>query len=476
MRKTKIVCTLGPSTDRDGVLEALVLGGMDIARFNFSHGDHEEHRRRLEALRAYGKAHDCPVAAMLDTGGPEIRLGEFGHTREELKTGQQFVLTSERVLGDSGICSVSYPNLWKEVEEGGHIMLDDGRISLRITKVREKEIVCTVENGGVIKSRKGVNVPGVHLTMPYLSKKDREDILFGVEQGFDLIAASFTRCAEDILEMRALLGEKQETVRIIAKIENREGVDNIEEILKVADGIMVARGDMGVEIDYTVLPALQKQLIRRAVEAGKLAITATQMLDSMIGNPRPTRAEITDVANAIYDGATAVMLSGETAVGMYSVEALHVMSAIVEATENGVEYSQLSGHIRMRDSDMGINGATAYAAAAIADRLGAKAIITVSQSGETVRLISGCRPTTPVVACVQSEEIRRRANFYRGTIPVVMGPSASTDELIENGIKAALERGLVEKGDTVVVTAGVPIGIPGTTNMIKVHVAGEKGF
>ena len=315
MRKTKIVCTMGPSTDKPGILRQLMENGMNVARFNFSHGDYEEHKGRFDKVRALSKELDLPIACMLDTKGPEIRLGEFKNGVEKLTTGQKFTLTSRSVEGTNEICSVTYKELPHDVKPGGRIMLDDGLIELRIDEVGDTDIVCTVCNDGTIKTKKGVNVPGVHLSMPYMSQRDTSDILFGVEQGFDLISASFARNAQDIMDIRHILDEHNSKIRIIAKIENQEGIDNIDEILTVADGIMVARGDMGVEIDFAEIPAIQKHLIDRAMSAGKICITATQMLDSMIVNPRPTRAEITDVANAIYDGTGAVMLSGETAAG-----------------------------------------------------------------------------------------------------------------------------------------------------------------
>ena len=473
MRKAKIVCTMGPSTDAPGVLEALIKNGMDVARFNFSHGDHREHEVRMQELRKLSSGLDRPVAAMLDTGGPEIRLGTFFNGREELKAGQSFILTTKEVQGDGHRCSVSYPGLTCDVKAGDRIMLDDGLIGLIVERVEGTEIFCRVENDGVIKSKKSVNVPGAHLSMPYMSEKDREDILFGIRMGFDLISASFTRTAKDILEIKRLLDDNGTQMRIIAKIENSEGVEHIDEILKVADGIMVARGDMGVEIDFTEIPAIQKRLIDRAIKAGKPVITATQMLDSMMINPRPTRAEITDVANAIYDGTTAVMLSGETAAGKYPVEALKVMSAIVKATETGADFCRLSHNVQGEEAQMTVNQATACAAAGVADHIEAAAILIISKSGETVRLMSGCRPKTPMIACVLEESVRRRANFYWGIRPVIMDTADSTDELIENAIRAAKAHGMVADGDTVVVTAGVPVGVPGTTNMIKVHVVGE---
>ena len=473
MRKAKIVCTMGPATDNPGVLEDLIKNGMDVARFNFSHGDHAEHERRMRELRELSSKHDRPVAAMLDTGGPEIRLGTFANGSEELKAGQPFVLTTREIRGDGHRCSVSYSGLAHDVQEGGRIMLDDGLIGLTVERVEGTEVFCCVENDGVIKSKKSVNVPGAHLSMPYMSQKDREDILFGIRMGFDLISASFTRTAEDILEIRSLLDDHGAEMRIIAKIENKEGVEHIDEILEAADGIMVARGDMGVEIDFTEIPAIQKRLIDRAMQAGKPVITATQMLDSMMVNPRPTRAEITDVANAIYDGTTAVMLSGETAAGKYPVEALKVMSAIVAATETGTDVCRLSHNVQESETQMTVNQATACAAAGVADHIEAAAILIISKSGETVRLVSGCRPKTAMIACVLEDAVQRRANFYWGISPLIMETADSTDRLIQNAICAAKQKGMIVDGDTVVVTAGVPVGVPGTTNMIKVHVVGE---
>ena len=343
---------------------------------------------------------------MLDTKGPEIRLGEFKNGVEKLTTGQKFTLTSRSVEGTNEICSVTYKELPHDVKPGGRIMLDDGLIELRIDEVGDTDIACTVCNDGIIKTKKGVNVPGVHLSMPYLSQRDRDDIIFGVQQGFDFIAASFVRTAQDVYDIRNLLNEYDSKIRIIAKIENQEGIDNIDEILTVADGIMVARGDMGVEIDFAEIPAIQKHLIDRAMSAGKICITATQMLDSMIVNPRPTRAEITDVANAIYDGTSAIMLSGETAAGKYPVEAVQTMDAIALRTEADINYAK-----RMRNlpgsSRLSIAAATAHAACTTAMDIGADAILTVSQSGATARLVSRFRPGTTVVACLLSERVQR---------------------------------------------------------------------
>ena len=403
MRKTKIVCTLGPSTDQPGILRQLLENGMNVARFNFSHGDYAEHKGRLDTLRALSAELDVPVPAMLDTKGPEIRLGEFANGSEKLVTGQKFTLTTREVTGTSEICSVSYKDLPRDVIAGGRIMLDDGLISLRIDNVTDTDILCTVENDGIIKTKKGVNVPGVHLSMPYMSQRDREDILFGIEQGFDLISASFARSAQDIMEIRHLLDEHNAKSRIIAKIENQEGIDNIDEILTVADGIMVARGDMGVEIDFAEIPAIQKHLIERAMLSGKICITATQMLDSMMVNPRPTRAEITDVANAIYDGTGAVMLSGETAAGKYPVAALKAMSMIAETTESDSSFESLAHHVGFDAAHLTLSAAVSHAACTTATDIGASAIITASKSGETARLLSRFSPEAQIIACVLDE-------------------------------------------------------------------------
>ena len=474
MRKTKIVCTMGPSTDKPGILRQLLENGMNVARFNFSHGDYEEHAGRYRLLRTLAQELDLPVAAMLDTKAPEIRLGTFANGTEKLVAGQKFTLTSREVEGTHEICSITYKDLPRDVQPGGRIMLDDGLIELAIDAVEGTDIICTVKNDGVIKTKKGVNVPGVHLSMPYMSPRDRNDILFGIEQGFDLISASFTRNAQDIMEIRHILDEHDCNMRIIAKIENQEGIDNIDEILTVADGIMVARGDMGVEIDYAEIPSIQKHLIDRAMGAGKICITATQMLDSMIVNPRPTRAEITDVANAIYDGTGAVMLSGETAAGKYPVEALKAMAAIAETTEADSNFDNLVHHARSESTRMTISAAVGHAACTTAADVGASAIITASKSGETARLLSRFRPDVPIIACVLDESTRRQMNVYRGVVPLMIDYAHSTDELIEMSVNASEKAGLVSSGDMVVVTAGVPVGVSGTTNMIKVHMVGNS--
>ena len=472
MRKTKIICTLGPSTDKDGVLRELVANGMNVARFNFSHGSYEEHKGRLDMLKAVRAELNKPVAALLDTKGPEIRLKEFKNGVEMLEAGQTFTLTTREVEGTKEICSVTYKDLPHDVHEGGTIMLDDGLIMLRIEKVTDTDITCTVLNSGKIKTKKGVNVPGVHLSMPYLSQKDREDIIFGIQNGFDFIAASFVRTAQDVYDIRNLLNEYDSNIRIIAKIENREGVNNIDSILSAADAVMVARGDLGVEIDFTELPGIQKSVIDRSFSFGKPIVTATQMLDSMMVNPRPTRAEISDVANAIYDGTSAIMLSGETAAGAYPVEALKTMSAIAERTENEPHYRDE----RFKDAAHGqisVSDATAHAACLTARDVNAAAIVTVSESGNTARLLSKYRPTQPIIACVMDEQVQRQLSLSWGITSLLMGPAKSTDELIEMSTALAQKNGYLHNGELAVVTAGVPVGVSGTTNMIKIHMVGN---
>ena len=472
MRKTKIICTLGPSTDKGDVLRELIANGMNVARFNFSHGSYEEHGGRLANLKALREELGKPVAALLDTKGPEIRLKEFKNGVEMLEAGQTFTLTTREVEGTKEICSITYKDLPHDVHEGGTIMLDDGLIMLRIEKVTDTDITCTVLNSGKIKTKKGVNVPGVHLSMPYLSQKDREDIIFGIQNGFDFIAASFVRTAQDVYDIRNLLNEYDSNIRIIAKIENREGVNNIDSILSAADAVMVARGDLGVEIDFTELPGIQKNVIDRSFSFGKPIVTATQMLDSMMVNPRPTRAEISDVANAIYDGTSAIMLSGETAAGAYPVEALKTMSAIAERTENEPHYRDE----RFKDAAHGqisVSDATAHAACLTARDVNAAAIVTVSESGNTARLLSKYRPTQPIIACVMNEQVQRQLSLSWGITSLLMGPAKSTDELIEMSTALAQKNGYLHNGELAVVTAGVPVGVSGTTNMIKIHMVGN---
>ena len=472
MRKTKIVCTLGPSTDREGVLREMIQAGMNVARFNFSHGTHAEHKARLDALKALREELDAPVAAMLDTKGPEVRLKDFAGGRVHLTAGQEFTLTTVQVEGDAHRCSITYGELPGDVKAGDTILLDDGLVRLTVLETSETEIRCRVENDGDMKNHKGVNVPGVRLNMPYMSQQDRDDLLFGAAQGFDYVAASFVRSAADVRELRHVLDQAGSRMRIIAKIENQEGVSNLPEILDAADGIMVARGDMGVEIDFAEIPLIQKNMIARCVACGKPVITATQMLDSMMENPRPTRAEITDVANAIYDGTSAIMLSGETAAGRYPVESVKTMDAIARRTESDINHVKRMAQMAGGRNRLSVAAATAHAACTTAQEIGADAILTVSQRGTTARLVSRFHPGTPIIACLLDQQVRRQMALYWGVEPIMMPYASSTDELVDFAVQAGAQAGVVHEGDLVVVTAGVPVGVAGTTNMIRIQQVG----
>lgn len=469
MRKTKIICTLGPAVDSEDMIRTLIRTGMDAARFNFSHGSHAEHGARLDQLKKLREELDLPVAAMLDTRGPEVRLKTFAEGSVTLCSGAEFTLTTEDVVGSESRCAITYAELPGDVKEGDTILLDDGLVRLTVLETTASAIRCRVENDGVMKNNKGVNIPNVRLSMPYMNQRDREDILFGAEQGFDFIAASFVRSAADVREIRRLLDQRDSQIRIIAKIENQEGISNLPEILAVADGVMVARGDLGVEIDFTEIPVIQKQMITRCLASGKPVITATQMLDSMMENPRPTRAEITDVANAIYDGTSAIMLSGETAAGRYPVEAVKTMDAIARKTESSIDCSK---RVKMDGKKMSITAATAHAACTTALDIGADAILTVSQGGTTAQMVSRFRTSTTVVALLLDPQVRRQMNLYWGVAPIMMPYAGSTDELVDFAVQAAEDAGLVKQGDIVVVTAGVPVGVAGTTNMIRVRQVG----
>ena len=468
MKKTKIICTLGPSTDKPGVLEALIDSGMDVARFNFSHGDHEEQKKRfLELKRARNKAKK-PIAALLDTKGPEIRLKDFKEGKVVLEKGQTFSLTTREIEGDSTAVAITYTNLLHDVKPGDSILIDDGLIGLTVKEITDTDIVCTVENPGPVSNHKGVNVPNVSLTMPFISPKDHDDILFGIKMGYDFIAASFTRNANDILEIRKILEEEGcDTIRIIAKIENKEGVDNIDEILKVADGIMVARGDMGVEIPLEDLPVIQKRLIKKAMFSGKIVITATQMLDSMINNPRPTRAETTDVANAIYDGTSAIMLSGETAAGKYPVDAVRNMAEIAEYTESQIKYTK-----RFRTSDFetrSIQDAISHATCAMAVDVQAKCIVASTLSGTTARMVSRFRCPVDIIGMTTSEKVWRKLNLSWGVTPVLCEEFSSMEVMFYHAMKKAKEVLSLQSGDAVVLTGGLINGKVGNTNVIKVE-------
>lgn len=473
MRKTKIICTLGPSTDQDGVLETLILEGMNVARFNFSHGAHEEQKVRLEQLKELRKEHNKPIAALLDTKGPEIRLKCFENDSVILEPEQQFTLGVGDFLGNQERVAITYERLFEDVKVGDSILIDDGLIGLIVEKIEGTDIICRVKNGGKISNRKGINVPGVEVNMPFISQKDFDDILFGIKEGFDFIAASFTRTADDVHKIRKILVDNNgENIKIIAKIENQQGVDNIDAIIEAADGIMVARGDMGVEIPLEEVPVIQKMIISKVYSEGKQVITATQMLDSMIKNPRPTRAETTDVANAIYQGTSAIMLSGETAAGAYPVEALQTMVRIARRTEKDINYRN-QFVVREKDVHPDITAAISHACCMTAMELGAKAIITVSKSGRTARYISKYRPSCLIVDCSTDEQICRQLNLSWGTYPIVIREEYSMEILFLHAVEAAQREGFVEDGDIVVLTAGVPLGKPGNTNIVKASVVGE---
>ncbi len=473
IRKTKIICTMGPSTDEGDVLKQLILSGMDVARFNFSHGSHEEQKARLDRLVALREELNLPIATLLDTRGPEIRLKELKGGSVILKEGQLFTLALGDFVGDDQRVAITYEDLYKDVHVGNRILIDDGLIEMRVVQIEGTDIVCEVENGGKISNKKGVNVPNVELSMPFISPTDYDDIVFGVENDFDFIAASFTRSADDILQIRSILEQNGcSTINIIAKIENKQGVDNIDEIIRVSDGIMVARGDMGVEIPMEDVPIIQKMIIEKVYNAGKQVITATQMLDSMMNNPRPTRAESTDVANAVYDGTSAIMLSGETAAGRYPVEALKTMVKIALRTEQDINYAS-----RMKKRDVltnpDITNAIAHATCTTAMDLNASAIITVSTSGRTARMVSKYRPGCPIIGCSVYKSVCRKLNLSWGVTPILVDMQDNSDELFDHAVECAEQAGLVSQGEIVVITAGVPLGVSGTTNMIKVHVAGH---
>ncbi|WP_251209384.1 pyruvate kinase [Acetatifactor aquisgranensis] len=467
MRRTKIICTIGPASESVERLRELMLAGMNVARFNFSHGTHEEQREKFRRVVQAREELGLPVATMLDTKGPEIRLRDFEGGRAELVSGQQFVLTTEEILGTAQKAAISYKNLKNDIEKGTTILIDDGLIEMTVEEIRGEEIVCRVVNGGFVSNHKGLNVPGAVLSMPYISEVDRADILFGIEMGHDILAASFVRCKEDILEVRKILEEHNCNMKIIAKIENMQGIQNLEEILSVSDGIMVARGDMGVEIPFEEVPILQKKMIKLANDQGKHVITATQMLESMIKNPRPTRAETTDIANAIYDGTTAIMLSGESAAGKYPVEAVMTMAKIAECAEKDIDYGK-----RMRRHEHGqgadITTALAYATCTAAMDLEAAAIITVTMSGFTAAAISRFKPQSPIIGCGVQEKVCRQLNLLWGVTPLKIQEEENAETLFANAVEEAKRAGYVKKGDVVVITAGVPLGVAGTTNMIHV--------
>lgn len=478
MKKTKIICTMGPNTNDRELMKKLAENGMDVARFNFSHGDHKEQKARMDMLKSVREEVGKPIAILLDTKGPEIRTGVLKDGKKiVLEQDQVFTLTTEQIEGDASRVSITYDGLVEDVEIGKKILIDDGLIELEVKNITNKDIVCKVVNGGELGQRKGVNVPNVPVRLPALTEKDREDIIFGVEQGVDFIAASFVRSAEGVLAIKALLKEcGAPYLPVIAKIENAEGIKNIDEIIHCADGIMVARGDLGVEIPAEEVPYLQKMLIQKCNDNYKPVITATQMLDSMIRNPRPTRAEVTDVANAVYDGTDAVMLSGETAQGKYPLEALQMMVQIVKNTENHLDYSMLLQKAQ-ENQKRGISSAIGYSSVATAASLNAQCIITPTASGATARVVSKFRPEAMIVGVTPNEETLRKMQLFRGVYPIKSIPCNSTEDICDEAINLAKIKGLVDIGDIVVVTAGIPStriekAYEGMSNMMQIAIVG----
>ena len=470
MRKTKIICTMGPATDNEEVLRTLIENGMNVARLNFSHGTHEEQGKRMETIKRLRKELNKPVAIMLDTKGPEIRVRDFEGGKVMLEADSLFTLTNKEMLGTPEKASITYKDLYKDVEKGTHILIDDGLVDMIVEKIDGEDIVCRVINGGQVSNHKGVNVPGSHVNMPFLSKVDIEDVCFGISQEVDFVAASFVRSAADVNEMRKLLKDNGgENIRIISKIENAEGLTNIDEIIEASDAIMVARGDMGVELPEEEVPIAQKIIIKKVYEAGKQVITATQMLDSMIKNPRPTRAETADVANAIYDGTSAIMLSGETAAGKYPVESFLMMAKIAERTEQDIDYKKRFFH-RDANNNPDITDAICHATCTTAYDLNSKAIIVVTKSGRSAKMISRYRPACDIIGCATSEQVCRQLNMSWGITPVLLDEKNDVFELYDYAIRESQKQKLVDVGDILVFTSGVPIGKSGTTNMIKVEV------
>lgn len=473
MRKTKIVGTIGPASESVELLKQLFKEGLNVARLNFSHGNHEEHGQRIQNIRQAMEETGKNVAILLDTKGPEIRTGVLKQEPVDLVEGDLLIITTEQIEGDASKISVTYEGLIDDIHIGSKILIDDGLIELVVEKLEGNEVITRILNGGQLKSRKGVNVPGVSINLPGITEKDASDILFGLEQEVDFIAASFVRKSSDILEIRKILEDHNKAdVQIIAKIENQEGVDNIDEILEVADGIMVARGDLGVEVPAEDVPLIQKMLIKKCNNLAKPVITATQMLDSMQRNPRPTRAEVGDVANAIFDGTDAVMLSGETAAGKYPLESVVTMAKIAERTESALQYREML-HRRSNERQETITDAISQAVCNAAFDLQASAVLTPTESGYTARMVSQYRPRAPIVAVTTSTRVMRKLALVWGVFPILGSSAESTDEMLEISIDASIQSGIVKHGDLVVITAGVPVRESGTTNMMKIHVVGD---
>lgn len=475
MRKTKIVCTIGPASESVDTLVKLMEAGMNVARLNFSHGDHEEHKRRIANIREAAKKTNKTVGILLDTKGPEIRTHNMENGAIQLQEGNELVISMTEMLGNPKKISVTYDKLIYDVDKGTKILLDDGLIELEVTGVNliEKEIHTKVLNGGILKDKKGVNVPGVSINLPGITEKDAEDIMFGIEQDVDFIAASFVRRTSDVLEIRKILEENNGGhIRIIPKIENREGVENIDEILEVSDGLMVARGDLGVEIPAEEVPLVQKSLIRKCNQLGKPVITATQMLDSMQRNPRPTRAEASDVANAILDGTDAIMLSGETAAGMFPVEAVRTMHSIADWTESAIDHRRILSMVS-KETKHNITDAISQSVAHTALNLDVKAIITPTVTGYTAQMVSKYRPKAPIIAVTSSERTLRRLTLVWGVYPQLGSETKTTDDMLDIAVQEGIKSKIVKHGDVVVITAGVPAGVTRTTNMMKIHIVGD---
>lgn len=472
MRRTKIVCTIGPASESVTVLKEIMQMGMNVARLNFSHGNHEEHAARVKNIRQAAGELGLNIAILLDTKGPEIRTGLLKEGKALLNEGSEVIITTEQIEGDAQRFSVSYENLHDEVKTGSRVLIADGLIELKIKSVSGRDIVCEVISGGELGNRKNLHVPGVSVKLPAVTDKDKEDINFAVDQSFDFIAASFVRRAADVLDIKRILEERGSNISIIAKIENHEGVNNIDEILKVANGVMVARGDLGVDIPTEEVPLVQKMLIEKCNRAGKPVITATQMLDSMINNPRPTRAEATDVANSIFDGTDAIMLSGETASGKYPVEAVQTMARLAERTERALHYKEILGKKDVLVAKT-VTDAISHAVCTTALDLGAKAIITSTSSGHTARMVSKYRPEARLIAVTPKMEVVRKLALVWGVQSLLVKETKNTDDMIEEAIKVSLASNLINGGDLVVITAGVPVGLAGTTNLMKVHTVGN---
>ncbi len=473
MKKTKIICTIGPTSEDREMLKSLMEAGMDGARLNFSHGNHNEQKEKMDLVKELRDELDIPVPIILDTKGPEIRTGDFKDGKAELKEGNKFTITTEDVLGDGSICATSYKELPKDVKPGDKILIDDGLIELTVDKVKGKNIETTVNNGGPVKNKKSINVPGVHVNLPSITGHDKKDILFGIQQEVDFIAASFIRTGEDVKYLRRFLDENEgQKVRIISKIENKEGIDHIDDIIAESDGVMVARGDMGVEIPAYDVPLVQKKIIKKCNRSGIFVITATQMLDSMIRNPRPTRAEVADVANAILDGSDTIMLSGETASGKYPLETVEMMVSVARSVEEGIDYR---GKLRKRkrDQEDTVTNAIGYSTCSTAESLDAKAIIAPTTSGYTARVLASFRPESPIIAFSTSKSVVRRLALVWGVIPYYHEYMEAADRFFESVIDETKKEGLISDGDLVVLTAGLPLGIGGKTNMMRILTVGE---